>query len=160
MTLVAAYWLVRAATEAPPSPTNSILVPLLVALIGGGGGGWLAMWYRMRQVGSQERDEIISRATKQVVEGAELLLQQYREDLAEARRAIAALQAQLEDAQASIAALERSLAEAQGDRDRLARDLADALERRGALRQELDTLRTRVRDLEALVGTKGSDRVD
>lgn len=145
--------LVAAVNDAPPAPTSSVLVPVLVALLSGAGSGWLAMWYRERKVGAQEREEIISRASKQVVEGAEVLLQQYREDLRESRKAIAALQAQLEEATRRISKLERELTEARGDRDRIAADLSNALEKRGILRGEVERLTKRVHDLEAIVGT-------
>lgn len=142
-----------AANEAPPSPTASYLLPLLVAMLSGAGSGWFAIWYRQRQVGDQEREEIISRASKQVVEGAEVLLQQYREDLSEAREAIGALQAQLKLANKRIDELEKALDESRGDRDRIATELSNALERRGAMQNEVERLRERIKDLEAVVGT-------
>lgn len=142
-----------AANEAPPSPAASYLLPLLVALLSGAGSGWFAIWYRQRQVGDQEREEIISRASKQVVEGAEVLLQQYREDLSEAREAIGSLQAQLKLANKRIDELERALNESRGDRDRIATELSNALERRGAMQNEVERLRERIKDLEAVVGT-------
>lgn len=148
-----------ALTQAPPSPAASYLLPLLVAALSGAGSGWFAIWYRQRQVGDQEREEIISRASKQVVEGAEVLLQQYREDLIEARTAIGTLQEQLKKANARIDELEKALGHAQGDRDRLAKELDDAHERRGAMQEKLDQLQQRVHDLEAIVGTQaGYDR--
>lgn len=143
---------VIAAQPTPPAPAASYVLPLLVALVSGAGSGWFAIWYRQRKLGDQEREEIISRASKQVVEGAEVLLQQYREDLAEARLAIGALSEQLKTANKRIDELEMALAGAQGDRDRLAKELDDAHERRGRMVEQMDQLKQRVHDLEGIVG--------
>lgn len=137
--------------------------PLLTALsiIAAGGGGSLAYQvYNRIKRGKSEDEELISRISSQVVEGAHSLLEEYRIELEVAKRQITLyldqvteLNRLLGQANERISRLERDLVEREGDRADLRQQLRDAVRRRDELHNEIESLRTRILELETALET-------
>lgn len=137
--------------QVPTGDSGTPLVTILVLLLGGSAGTTiLALWRQHRQ-GANERDTLIADATNTAVQAARSMLEEYRIELAEAKTAILELRQDLAEAGVRIAKLERELMAANGDRERLQAALGASIERRAAMVEEMETMRKRIADLEAVV---------
>lgn len=119
-----------AGQAAPPASDPGWLVPIIVAVLGAGGllSGAFA-WFNRKQT----RDSLVSKATSEAVAAAKGMLEEYRVELDRAKEEIA-------DLKDRISALEAELREAREGRELLEAELKAAIERRTRLEERLSEL--------------------
>lgn len=136
----------------PPSATGGgFFLAVLVALLSGASGAAAFNFYRYRKQGQQERDTMIAEASKEAVETARGLLDEYRRELEKAKVQIRDLQITLTRSNERIARLEQELAKSRDDRERLSVALAAAISKRAATEREIAVMQGRIYDLEQLI---------
>lgn len=140
----------------PPSggPSTELLYFLSVIA----SGSLLTLMYQLylrRKRGAAEDDELVSRITNQVAQGAHALLDEYRIALEAAKQQIelylkqvTELNRLLGEANGRISALEDRLRDGEGDRKELRQQLREATRRRDTVLKEMEELRRRIAELE------------
>jgi septal ring factor EnvC (AmiA/AmiB activator) len=143
---------VLAVTSAPPQAgSGGWLVGVLVALLTGSMSASAFAFWRYKKQGKNERDDLIGRASKEAVEAARGMLDEYRRELERAKAAIRELEVKLQESNVRIANLERDLRTSEEAREARAAKLAAALNRRERQQRELVAMRQRVAQLEEIV---------
>lgn len=133
---------------------NDPVVAILAVILSGGLIGTIWQIYRDRKRGPGEMQDVVTKVTNQVMEGAQDLLNEYKIQIEVSQRQIEQYLSQLSDlnrllgaANARIAHLESELKNSLSDRDELHQELSDARRDRDLLEKEITELRDRVEQL-------------